>query len=98
MSSLLVAVLFGFLTSYAVAQPKARPQDVVKSSKLVITVDVATGKVSVTDEKGNPVKPVDCNKLKGIPQYYDGVITYYKTNPDCVCYNFMGTCFPVCTP
>jgi hypothetical protein len=91
MRLLVLAVLFGFLTSHAIAQ--------TKSSKLVITVDVATNKVTVTDDKGNEVKPVDAAKLIGNPQYYGykGVITYYKTNPRCcVCYEYMGSCYPVC--
>jgi hypothetical protein len=66
---------------------------------MVIKVDDATGQViSITDEYGNPAQQVPCESLKGKPLKHAGAISHFHTSPGCICYDFFGTCFQICTP
>jgi hypothetical protein len=56
---------------------------------MVIKVNAETGKVIVTDEKGNTIEPLDCKKAGKIladkrPIEYVGTILYTHKSPGCI--------------
>ena len=66
---------------------------------MIITVEAETGEViSVTDGSGNPAARVNCAQLKEKYPKYLGAISHFSKSPGCICYDFFGTCFQICTP
>jgi hypothetical protein len=71
---------------------------------MVIKVNAETGKVIVTDEKGNPIDPLDCKKASKILGdkhrfEYIGTVLYSHKSPGCITWtDMMGFVHVRCWP